>query len=124
MSQSDREAIAAAIQAVVPEGWSVLPAPPPIEPVPSIVVGPGAPYVQHRQTFRGPDTKNYRLTVVHQVAAGSTALDTLDEVLDLILPLLDTVALNIRWESVSTAGDIQNRAGKDVVVALIPITVE
>jgi hypothetical protein len=122
-SQDTREAIATALRAVVPDTWSVLSAPPAgPEPVPSITVGPGAPYQQRRRTFKGEPNRNYRLTIIQQVVHAA-ALDTLDAVLAELLPIFDTMTTVFTWESVSTAGDLQTRGGKDVVVAYIPISV-
>jgi hypothetical protein len=119
-SQDQREAIAALIRPIAPDGWSVFASPPASEPVPAIVVGPGSPYLE-RVTF-GHNDHNYQLTLIQGVAAGAVALDVMDAVLDELLPALSTVK-ELRWKTVETAGNLTTRGGKDVVVATIPVSI-
>lgn len=120
-AKATREAIATALRSVVPEKWTVYPWPRPIESLPCVIVEPRAPY-QERGSFRGRDL-NLRLTILHQVAAGEQGGTIIDDLLDDLLPQLDTLAdQGIAWERVSAVGDASERAGVTAVGASIDLS--
>lgn len=88
-ARAKREAVAAAIAAAVPEGWTVYPSPPDVISTPCVVVGPRPPY-REMTTFQS-ETVGLQVSIFFQMVAGQLALDVLDETVDLIRPALETV---------------------------------
>lgn len=119
-AKATREAIAAAVQTVVPSGWAVYPWPRGIESLPCVIVEPRAPY-QERASFRERDLL-LRLTVLHPVGAGEYGGTVIDDLLDDLLPALDAVAdQGVAWVRVSSVGDATERAGRTAVGASIDL---
>lgn len=117
--KAERERVATAVRAAVPEKWTVYPGPPDIEALPCIVVAAGTPYLQ-RATFVKWDV-GLRLIVYQAITAGAQAIDVLDGVMAELLPQLLTVQ-EIRIERVET-GESTTRGGVPVIAASIPISI-
>lgn len=112
--KAQRAAVATEIRSVVPEKWTVYAAPPAVEVVPAIIVGPAPAYME-RMTYTEWKA-HLRLTVLQPVTAGASALDTLDAVLEELLPVLDAV-LTFRVDRVESVGELVTRGGVEVVAA-------
>lgn len=120
-AKETRESVATAIRGVVPDKWVVYAWPHTIESLPCVIVEPRAPY-QERGSFRGRDL-NLRLIVLHPVAAGEHGGAVIDDLLDDLLPALDSIAdQGIAWERVSSVGDATERAGRTAVGASIDLS--
>lgn len=115
-----REAIAAAIRATVPEGWTVYASPPPVPAVPCVIVAPRAPY--RARTTVGQERVNLRLTALVPLAAGQAGLDALDGVMDRVLPALLAVATpQVVWEQVDTVGTVVTQGGVEHIAGTADI---
>lgn len=118
--KAQREAVADSIRAVVPGRWTVYAAPPSIESVPAIIVGPASAYLE-RMTFTEWQV-HLRLTILQPLAAGAATLDILDEALADLLPQLDTVT-TFRVDRVESAGELVTRSGVEVIGATLELEV-
>lgn len=117
--KAERERVATAVRAVVPEKWTVYAAPPTTVALPALVVRPGPDYIS-RATPRVWDV-SLVLDVVQPVAAGSVGLDVLDGVLAELLPALLAIR-ELRFGNVQSAGRMTTEGGAPVIVATIPVS--
>ncbi len=117
--KAERDRVATAIRAAVPDKWTVYAAPPTTSVLPALIVRPGANYVQ-RVTARVWDV-NLELEVVQQVASGAEGQDVLDDVLAELLPQLLAIP-ELRVPGVQSAGRYRTEGGAPVIVATIPIS--
>lgn len=117
--KAERERVATAIRAAVPEKWTVYAAPPDTEVLPCIVVAAGTTYLE-RVSFADWEV-SLRLLLMQQVAAGGVALDVMDSALAEVIPALLLVE-DIRLLRVEGPA-LQTRAGVPAIVASIPIAI-
>jgi hypothetical protein len=117
--KAERERVATAIRAAVPEKWTVYAAPPTSSALPALIVRPGADYIR-RVTARVWDV-SLDLEVVQPVAAGAEGQDVLDDVLAELLPQLLSIP-ELRVPGVSSAGRYRTEGGVPVIVATIPVS--
>jgi hypothetical protein len=121
-ARGKREAVAALIVDALPDSWSVYASPPDVITMPAVVIAPRNPY---RETFTWEvEAVHLSVNVIVPRAAGLTALDVIDEAMDVLVrgsePILDVPSV---VEAVISGVTQATNGGAECVVGTIDITV-
>lgn len=114
-----RQEIAAAISAVMPDGVTVYPSPPEGITAPAVVISPRQPY--RRPVSYCDYELQMRVNVGVQRNASTAGMDMLDDLIDLIIPALNSIPY-VAWQAVSDIGVTQDIGSVDYLFGSIDIT--
>jgi hypothetical protein len=116
--KAKRTALATALRAGLPAGWTVYAAPPDNLVQQAAVVSPRSPYVT--RVAGGVYETNLQVTLLVNVATGIYALDILDDAIKALED--DVLAGPYIWDSVSEMGVVEEPGGAEYIAATINIT--
>ena len=117
-----RQQLAADIEAALPDGWTVYPAPPEGTNAPAVVLAPRSPY-RVKSTFCDEEVR-LTATVLIQRNASVSGLDALDDVCTTIRNAIHGSSVMANVDAVQDIGLIEEVGGVEYLAASLTITVE
>ncbi len=117
-----RYALAASIEAVLPDGWTTYAAPPEGITAPAVVLAPRQPY-RRASTFCDEEVRISVLIII-QRNASVDGLDAMDDLITTVIRAINASSVMATWEEVTDLGPVQESGGVDYLTSTINVTVQ